>query len=118
MAHLNRDHSTEKALVVLTGTILAVAVFGVMYWAQKVLIPVALAWFFAFLLAPVVLQVQRWGLNRAVWVIGGRQMLEGELRDMKIARNEVLSSQVLALIEDEHPANAHHRPSLRHSHEL
>ena len=59
----------EKALVLLTGIIGAVAVILLLYWAQKVLIPVALALFFAFLLNPIVMQFQRWRLPRVLSVV-------------------------------------------------
>ncbi len=51
--------------------IAAVAVLAVSYFARDLLIPVALAIFFAFLLAPLVRRLQVWGLGRtfAVFVI-------------------------------------------------
>jgi predicted PurR-regulated permease PerM len=39
-------------------------VVAALYFAQSVLIPLALAILFAFLLAPLVTRVERWGLNR------------------------------------------------------
>jgi len=47
----------------------AVAVFVVLYWARDLLIPIALAIFLAFLLAPLVRRVQRWGLPRIPGVL-------------------------------------------------
>src|SRR4051812_48453596 len=64
MARFRGTRSTDKALVILTGTILGVVVVAFLYWAQQVLIPVALAVYLAFLLSPVVRQFQRWGLPR------------------------------------------------------
>jgi len=47
------------------GTVLVVAV---LYWAQMILIPLALAVLLTFVLAPVVSGLQRWGLNRSLAV--------------------------------------------------
>ncbi len=47
----------------------AVAVFAVLYWARDLLIPIALAIFLAFLLAPLVRSVQGWGLPRIPGVL-------------------------------------------------
>src|SRR5262245_24972047 len=43
----------QRSLFLLTTTIVGVVVVGTMYWAQIVFIPVALAIFLTFLLAPV-----------------------------------------------------------------
>lgn len=42
----------------------AIAVVAALYWARDLLIPIALAIFFAFLLAPPVRRIQRWGVSR------------------------------------------------------
>ena len=65
----SRTRSSDQALILLTSIIVGVAVIGVLYWAQKVLIPVGLALFFAFLLNPVVIQFQRWKLPRILAVL-------------------------------------------------
>lgn len=59
----------QRALVVLTGTVVGVVVVSCLYWAQKVFIPVALAVFLAFLLAPLVTILQRRGLRRTPAVV-------------------------------------------------
>src|SRR5215203_5387408 len=41
---------------------------AILYWAQAVLIPIALAMLLTFLLAPVVSRLQRWGIKRGVSV--------------------------------------------------
>jgi len=69
MASITRTPSNDKALMVLTGTIVGAAGIAVLYLAQKVLIPVALAIFFAFLLTPVVMKFQRWGFHRVIAVM-------------------------------------------------
>ena len=54
----------QLALVILTGTVVGVVVVSCLYWAQTVFIPVALAVFLTFLLAPRVTALQRRGLRR------------------------------------------------------
>jgi predicted PurR-regulated permease PerM len=53
--------SSQNTFYVLAGTLLVVAF---LYWAQKVLIPVALAILLAFILTPAVSALQRRGLGR------------------------------------------------------
>src|SRR5271170_3780932 len=55
-----------RALIMLGGIVLATAT---LYWAQKILIPLALAVVLAFVLNPVVAIVQRRGLPRVPSVI-------------------------------------------------
>src|ERR1700731_1379525 len=55
-----------RALIMLGGTVLATAT---LHWAQKILIPLALAVLLAFILNPVVAFVQRRGLARVPSVI-------------------------------------------------
>jgi predicted PurR-regulated permease PerM len=59
----------QRALVILTGTVVGVVVIACLYWAQVVFIPVALAVFLTFLLTPLVLSLQRHGLGRVPSVI-------------------------------------------------
>ena len=56
-------------LLILTGTVVGVVVVSCLYWAQTVFIPVALAVFLTFLLAPLVTALQRRGLRRLPSVI-------------------------------------------------
>jgi len=56
-------------LVVLTGTVVGVVVVSCLYWAQVVFIPLALALFLTFLLAPLVRILQRRHLGRLPSVI-------------------------------------------------
>jgi predicted PurR-regulated permease PerM len=56
-------------LIVLTGTVVAVVVVSCLYWAQVVFIPVALAMFLTFLLAPLVTILQRRHLGRVSSVV-------------------------------------------------
>ncbi|MEO6163322.1 MAG: AI-2E family transporter [Candidatus Binatia bacterium] len=46
----------------------AALLVAILYWAQAIFIPVALAILLTFLLAPVVGQLQRWGINRGLSV--------------------------------------------------
>jgi predicted PurR-regulated permease PerM len=54
----------HRHVSLLTRTVVAIAIIAFLYWAQAVLIPVALAIFFTFVLAPVVVALQRRGLSR------------------------------------------------------
>jgi len=54
----------QRALVLLTGTVVCVVAVSVLYWAQSIFIPVALAVFLTFLLNPVVSFLSRHGLGR------------------------------------------------------
>jgi predicted PurR-regulated permease PerM len=56
-------------VVILTGTVVGVVVIGFLYWAQAVLIPVALAVFLTFLLAPFVSLLQRHHVGRVPAVV-------------------------------------------------
>jgi predicted PurR-regulated permease PerM len=58
----------QRALVVLTGTVVGVVIVACLYWAQKVFIPVALAVFLTFLLAPLAGFLQR-RLGRTLSVV-------------------------------------------------
>jgi predicted PurR-regulated permease PerM len=67
----------QRALILLTATTVAVAVIAMLYWARSILIPVALAVFLAFVLAPLVTWTQRRGLGRtpAVALVVGLAVL-------------------------------------------
>ncbi len=58
----------QRALIALTGTVVGVVVVSCLYSAQRVLIPVALAVFLTFLLAPLVSFLQRRRLGRTLSV--------------------------------------------------
>ena len=64
MAKTSAIPGWQLALVILTGTVVGVVVVTCLYWAQTVFIPVALAVFLTFLLAPLVAVLQRRGLRR------------------------------------------------------
>ncbi len=69
MAKATATPRWQRALIVLTGTVVAVVVISCLYWAQTVLVPVALAVFLTFLLTPLVSFLQRRGLWRTPAVI-------------------------------------------------
>lgn len=69
MAKVSANLGWQRALVVLTGTVVGVVVVSCLYWAQTVLVPVALAVFLSFLLAPLVTRLQRRGLGRTPSVV-------------------------------------------------
>ena len=54
MAKVSAVPQWQRALVVLTATVVGVVVVSCLYWAQMVFIPVALAVFLTFLLTPLV----------------------------------------------------------------
>ena len=60
---------SQRAVVVLAGTVVAVVVVACLYWARAVFIPVALAVFLAFLLSPVVKLLQGFGIRRTPAVL-------------------------------------------------
>ena len=64
MAKISGTPGWQRALIVLTGTVVGVVVVSCLYWAQRVLVPVALAVFLTFLLTPLVGFLQRRHLPR------------------------------------------------------
>jgi predicted PurR-regulated permease PerM len=66
----------QRAVVALSGTVIAVVAVCFLYWAQSIFIPVALAVFLTFLLNPVVSRLRLRGLGRTpaviltVWIAG------------------------------------------------
>lgn len=64
-----RSGGRDTSLVMLTGTVTAVAVIAALYVMQHVLMPLALAVFLAFVLSPVVRVLQRGGLPRIAAVL-------------------------------------------------
>src|SRR5207248_6829504 len=69
MARGDHRSTRQRALVILTGAVLFMIVIACLYWAQAVFIPVALAIFLTFVLAPVVAGLQRRGLGRVPAVV-------------------------------------------------
>lgn len=68
MAKTSAAPGWQRALIALTGTVIGVVVVSCLYWAQRVLIPVALTVFLTFLLAPLVSFLQRRHLGRTLSV--------------------------------------------------
>jgi predicted PurR-regulated permease PerM/methylmalonyl-CoA mutase cobalamin-binding subunit len=69
MAKLFVNPTPQANLTLLTGAVLVVVVVGGLYWAQTVLVPVALAVFLAFPLAPLVTALERYHLGRKLSVV-------------------------------------------------
>ena len=69
MAKTSATPGWQLAIVILTGTVVGVVVVACLYWVQTVFIPVALAVFMTFLLAPLVTLLQRRGLKRLPTVL-------------------------------------------------
>ena len=59
----------QRAIIVLTGTVVGVVVLACLYFGQSIFMPVALAIFLTFLLSPLVTKLQRCGLGRVPSVI-------------------------------------------------
>jgi len=59
----------QRALITLSAVVTAAFVLGMLYWAQTVFIPLALAIFFAFILNPLVLILERRRLGRTPSVL-------------------------------------------------
>jgi predicted PurR-regulated permease PerM len=68
MARPIAQNSRGRVVNVFSGTALGVLIVTVLYFAQTIFIPVALAVFLTFLMAPVVDRVERW-TGRAVAVV-------------------------------------------------
>jgi predicted PurR-regulated permease PerM len=68
MAHTTAAHPRTRLLTTFAGAALGVLVVAVLYFAQTIFIPLALAVFLTFLMAPVVDRLERW-VGRAVAVI-------------------------------------------------
>ena len=61
--------SAETGSRAVTATVVGAGVIAALYYGQIVLIPVALALFLTFLLAPIVRGLQRLGLGRVVAIL-------------------------------------------------
>ena len=69
VANASRTPAWQVAIVVLTGTVLAAIALECLYWAQAIFLPVAMAGFLTFVLAPLASILQRKGLGRAPSVV-------------------------------------------------
>ena len=69
MARASALPSWQRAVIALAGTTIAAVVVTFLYWAQAVLIPVALAVFLSFVLAPLVGLLRRFRVGRVTSVI-------------------------------------------------
>src|SRR6516165_10446624 len=71
MANTPVQEHWQHAVFVMAGTMVCVVAVAVLYWAQSIFIPVALAVFLTFLLSPFVTKLRQWGLRRtpAVFLI-------------------------------------------------
>ena len=63
----------QRAVIRLSTVVTVVVVVGLLYWAREVFIPLALAVFFAYVLAPAVVWLQKLKLGRvpSVLIVGG-----------------------------------------------
>jgi predicted PurR-regulated permease PerM len=86
----------ESAQVMMSSVLIGLVIVGCLYWAQTVLIPVALGVFFAFLLNPLVSALEQWRLGRAPAVISAITLAASTLGIMGWAATH----QVVALVDD------------------
>jgi predicted PurR-regulated permease PerM len=86
----------QRALVLMSGAVLAVVIVGALYWAQAVLVPVALAVFFSFLLGPLVTRLQSRGLPRGPAVIGATLVAVGVL----LATGWIITRQMVSMADE------------------
>jgi predicted PurR-regulated permease PerM/methanogenic corrinoid protein MtbC1 len=59
----------QRAVIIQSGIITAALILGLFYWARSILIPIAMAIFLSYVLAPVVKSLQRRRLGQAASVI-------------------------------------------------
>lgn len=85
----------QRALVALAATVVTSAIVAVLYWARGIFIPVVLAIYFSFVLAPVVARLQRRGLGRSVAVV----MTVGLLLLVSLGIGTVVVQQVGQLVD-------------------
>jgi predicted PurR-regulated permease PerM len=69
MANASGAADWQRANVILCATVISVVLVAVLYWAQSIFIPVALAIFLTFLLSPVVSRLRQFGVPRTPAVI-------------------------------------------------
>ena len=69
MNNLNVERKQLGGTTLLAGTVVTGSILAGLYWAQTVIVPIALALFLAFLLAPLVSALQRCRLRRTFSVV-------------------------------------------------
>jgi predicted PurR-regulated permease PerM len=96
MAKTAQTPDWQRALILLTTTVVTVAVVATLYWAQTVLIPFALGIFLSFLLNPLVRGLQRRGLGRVPSVLLVVALTAGLL----FGAGWLVTSQVRGLLQE------------------
>ncbi len=74
MAKVDQVQPWQRAIVVLSGTVVGTIALLALQWGRPVLIPISLALLFTFLLNPIVRSLQRRGLGRGVAVVSAVSM--------------------------------------------
>lgn len=69
MARAQFKPDWQRALIALSAVTVTTAIVAVLYWARSIFVPIALAIFFASVLAPLVTLLQKRGLGRTPAVI-------------------------------------------------
>ncbi|QEL16475.1 AI-2E family transporter [Limnoglobus roseus] len=59
----------QRAVILQSSVICGVIIFGILYWARSIIIPIAMALFFSYVLAPVVKFLSRRGVGHALSVV-------------------------------------------------
>jgi len=85
----------QRALVALAATVVTSAIVAVLYWARGIFIPVVLAIYFSFVLAPVVARLQRRGMGRTTAVF----MTVGLLFFVSFGIGTMVAQQVGQLVD-------------------
>ncbi len=88
--------SQLRTQAMLSGVLVAVVAVAVLYLAQAVLVPIALAVFLTFLLAPLVTRLQNRGLGRTTAVVIVVTLAAAAL----VGTAWMVTSQVVALVEN------------------
>jgi predicted PurR-regulated permease PerM len=86
----------QRALILLTATLVSVVVIATLYWAQKLFIPLALAIYLAFLLNPLVRALERLRLGRVLSVLLAVSLMALVL----VSIGWIVSQQVSGLVKE------------------
>lgn len=59
----------QRAVITQSAVMIGVIILGILYWARSIIIPIAMALFFSYVLAPVVRTLSRRGLGHSISVL-------------------------------------------------
>ena len=95
----------QRALIALSAAVVGSLIVAMLYFARSIFIPVALAIFLAFVLAPIVSRLQRRGLGRVTAVV----LTVSLVVCGSIGIGAVIAHQVVQLAE----TSAEHREAIK-----